>query len=67
MKFWENEKWIEKITEKQPEFIDIIKNGKDIDMEWSTFSLTIDGVKHKLEMLDFDEKYQIIVKKYEID
>lgn len=63
MKFWENEKWIEKIIQKQPEFVDLIKNGKDIDVEWSTFSLIIDEVKHELEILDFDEKYQIIVKK----
>ena len=52
MSFWENKDWLEKTKENSPELVESLKNSKNVEMEWETLSLIIDGVKHELKIGD---------------
>jgi phage/plasmid primase-like uncharacterized protein len=51
-KFWEQQEWLDKVKNMNVDFYNHIKNGKNIEMDWTTFSLIIDGVKHELILTD---------------
>lgn len=48
-KFWEQQEWLYKTKESNVDFYNTIINGKEIEMDWNTFSLIIDGVGHELK------------------
>lgn len=50
--FWEQQDWLDKVKNTNEDFYNQIKNGKNIEMDWNTFSLVIDGVKHELTLTD---------------
>jgi hypothetical protein len=50
--FWEQQEWLDKVKNTNVDFYNHIKNGKNIEMDWTTFSLIIDGVKHELTLTD---------------
>lgn len=49
-KFWEQQEWLYKTKESNVDFYNTIINGKEIEMDWNTFSLIIDGVGHELKL-----------------
>jgi len=53
--FWEQQEWLDKVKNTNVDFYNHIKNGKNIEMDWTTFSLIIDGVKHELILTDDKE------------
>ena len=42
--FWEQQDWLDKVKNTNMDFYNHIKNGKNIEMDWNSFSLIIDGV-----------------------
>ena len=50
--FWEQQDWLDKVKNTNLDFYNHIKNGKNIEMDWNSFSLIIDGVKHELTLTD---------------
>lgn len=59
-KFWEQEEWLNKAKELNEDFYNTIINGKEIEMDWNTFSLIIDGVRHELKLGDDKQEIKII-------
>jgi hypothetical protein len=59
-KFWEQEEWLNKTKELNEDFYNTIINGKEIEMDWNTFSLIIDGVRHELKLGDDKQEIKII-------
>lgn len=49
-KFWEQQEWLDKTKESNVDFYNTIINGKEIEMDWKTFSLIVDGVGHELKL-----------------
>ena len=56
--FWEQQDWLDKVKNTNIDFYNKIKNGKNIEMDWESFSLIIDGVKHELT---FGNKTEITI------
>ncbi len=59
-KFWQQEEWLNKIKEFNEDFYNTIINGKEIGMDWNTFSLIIDGVRHELKLGDDKQEIKVI-------
>ena len=59
-KFWQQEEWLNKIKEINEDFYNTIINGKEIGMDWNTFSLIIDGVRHELKLGDAKQEIKVI-------
>ena len=59
-KFWQQEEWLNKIKEFNEDFYNTIINGKEIGMDWNTFSLIIDGVRHELKLVDGKQEIKVI-------
>lgn len=59
-KFWQQKYWLEKTKENNEEFYNSVVNGKNIDIDWNTFSLIIDGIAHELKLGDGDQKIIIV-------
>lgn len=59
-KFWQQEEWLNKIKEFNEDFYNTIINGKEIEMDWNTFSLIIDGVRHELKLGDDKQEIKVI-------
>jgi hypothetical protein len=59
-KFWEQQEWLDKTKENNKDFYEKIINGKDIEIDWHTFSLIIDGVSHELKLGDGKQEIKII-------
>lgn len=51
-KFWEQQEWLDKTKESNVDFYNTIINGKEIEIDWNTFQLIIDGVGHELKLSD---------------
>ena len=49
-KFWEQQEWLDKIKEYNYDFYNTIINSKEVEMDWKTFSLIVDGVGHELKL-----------------
>jgi hypothetical protein len=64
--FWENGEWLDKIKKIDIDFYNIIKNSKNIDIDWENFTMIIDGLEYKLSLQTIDGricKHQLFVKK----
>ena len=59
-KFWEQQEWLDKAKESNEDFYNTIINGKEIEMDWNTFSLIIDGVGHDLKLGDDKQEIKVI-------
>ena len=59
-KFWEQQEWLDKTKELDEDFYNTIINGKNIEMDWTTFSLIIDGVSHELKLGDDKQEVKVI-------
>lgn len=59
-KFWEQQEWLDKTKESNEDFYNTIINGKEIEMDWNTFSLIIDGVGHDLKLGDDKQEIKVI-------
>jgi hypothetical protein len=59
-KFWEQQEWLDKTKELDEDFYNTIINGKNIEMDWTTFSLIIDGVSHELKLGDGKQEVKVI-------
>ena len=59
-KFWEQQEWLDKIKESNEDFYNTIINGKEIEMDWNTFSLIVDGVNHDLKLGDDKQEIKVI-------
>ncbi len=59
-KFWQQEEWLNKTKEFNEDFYNTIINGKEIVMDWNTFSLIIDGVRHELKLGDNKQEIKVI-------
>jgi len=59
-KFWEQQEWLDKTKELDEDFYNTIINGKNIEMDWTTFSLIIDGVSHELKLGDDEQEVKVI-------
>ena len=42
-KFWEQQEWLDKTKEDNVDFYKKVINGQNIEMDFSTFQLIIDG------------------------
>lgn len=51
-KFWEQQEWLDRAKESNVELYNMIVNAKEIDIDWNTFSLIIDGVGYELKLDD---------------
>ena len=51
-KFWEQQEWLDKAKESNVELYNMIVNAKEIDIDWNTVSLIIDGVGYELKLDD---------------
>ena len=58
--FWEQQEWLDKVKNTNVDFYNHIKNGKNIEMDWTTFSLIIDGVRHELKLGDGKQEVKVI-------
>lgn len=61
-KFWEQQEWLDKTKEYNEDFYNSVINGKQIEMDWNTFSLIIDGVSHELKVGDKEQEIRVIDK-----
>jgi hypothetical protein len=64
--FWENGEWLDKIKKIDIDFYNIIKNSRNIDIDWENFTMIIDGLEYKLSLQTIDGricKHQLFVKK----
>jgi len=59
-KFWEQQEWLDKTKELDEDFYKKIINGEEIEMDWNTFSLIIDGVRHELKLGDGKQEVKVI-------
>lgn len=59
-KFWEQQEWLDKTKESNEDFYNTIINAKEIEMDWNTFSLIIDGVVHDLKLGDDKQEIKVI-------
>ena len=59
-KFWEQQEWLDKTKESNEDFYNTIINGKEIEMDWNTVSLIIDGVGHDLKLGDDKQEIKVI-------
>ena len=59
-KFWEQQEWLDKIKESNEDFYNTIINGKEIEMDWNTFSLIVDGVNHDIKLGDDKQEIKVI-------
>lgn len=48
--FWKQEDWLNKTKESNEDFYNTIIDGEEIEMDWNTFQLIIDGVGHELKL-----------------
>lgn len=58
--FYQQQEWLDKTKETNEEFHNSIINGKDIELDWNTFSIVIDGVDHPLKMGRGEQEITII-------
>jgi hypothetical protein len=58
--FWEQQDWLDKVKNTNMDFYNHIKNGKNIEMDWNSFSLIIDGVGHDLKLGDDKQEIKVI-------
>ena len=66
-KFWEQEEWLNKTKETNEVLYNQIKNGKNIDIDFTTFSLVIDGVKHELKLGDSKQEIKVILENGDVN
>ena len=59
-KFWEQQEWLDKTKESNEDFYNTIINAKEIEMDWNTFSLIIDGVGNDLKLGDDKQEIKVI-------
>jgi hypothetical protein len=59
-KFWEQQEWLDKTKELDEGFYNTIINGEEIEMDWNTFSLIIDGIRHELKLSDGRQELKVI-------
>ena len=59
-KFWEQQEWLDKTKELYEGFYNTIINGEEIEMDWNTFSLIIDGIRHELKLTDGKQEVKVI-------
>ena len=55
-KFWEQKEWLDKTKEDNVDFYKKVINGQNIEMDFSTFQLIIDGVGHDLKLSGDDSE-----------
>jgi len=55
-KFWEQKEWLDKTKEDNVDFYKKVINGQNIEMDFSTFQLIIDGVGHDLKLSGGDSE-----------
>ena len=62
-KFWEQQEWLDKTKEDNVDFYKKVINGQNIEMDFSTFQLIIDGVGHDLKLSgdDSETKTKIVI------
>ena len=66
-KFWEQEEWLNKTKETNEVLYNQIKNGKNIEIDFTTFSLVIDGVKHELKLGDSKQEIKVILENGDVN
>ena len=59
-KFWEQQEWLDKTKESNEDFYNLVINGKQIEIDWNTFSLIIDGVSHELKIGNDKQEIKVI-------
>jgi hypothetical protein len=55
-KFWKQKEWLDKTKEQNEDFYKAIINARNIEIDWNTFSLIIDGVGHDLKLSGGDSE-----------
>jgi hypothetical protein len=50
--FWTNKEWLEKANIHSPELVIELENATEVEFDWESFSLIIDGVYHPLSIID---------------
>lgn len=58
--FWQQQEWLNKTKETNEKFYNLIINGKDIELDWNTFSIVIDGVAHPLTLGSGEQEITIV-------